>query len=82
MPLHFVVYATFLPQNEEQIKGLSLDLTYGISDLIEKSLQRNEAQDSLAVKNPSVIFAIPITVFSTVIRSVSTNCVPRFFISY
>lgn len=63
--LHSAEYAPFLTQNDEQIKGLSPNLTYGRSELIEKSLQRNETKNSLTVKNPSVTFAIPITVFST-----------------
>lgn len=65
MTLHSVVYAPFLTQNDEQIKGLSPNLTYGRSELIGKSLQRNESKNSLAVKNPSVTFAIPITVFGS-----------------
>lgn len=48
----------FLTQIDEQIKGLSPNLTYGRSELIEKSLQRNETKNSLTVKNPSVTFAI------------------------
>lgn len=63
--LHSVEYAPFLTQIDEQIKGLSPNLTYGRSELIEKSLQRNETKNSLTVKNPSVTFAIFITVFST-----------------
>lgn len=43
----------FLTQIDEQIKGLSPNLTYGRSELIEKSLQRNETKNSLTVKNPS-----------------------------
>lgn len=65
LTLCFVVYATFLPQNEEQINGLNPLWTYDIFNLIEKSLQRNEAEVLLAVKNPSMVFAIPITAFST-----------------
>lgn len=34
----------FLPQDDEQIKGLSPNLTYGKSELMEKSLQRNDAE--------------------------------------
>lgn len=63
--LRSLMYATFLPQNDEQMKGLSPDLTYGNLDLIEKSLQRNEADESSAVKNPSMVFANPCMIPST-----------------
>lgn len=50
MTLLSVLHALFLPQNDEQIKGLSPNLTYGRSELIEKSLQRKESKNLLAVK--------------------------------
>lgn len=78
--LYSVMYAPFLPQNDEQIKGLSPNLTYGRSELIEKSLQRNEAKILLAEKNLSVIFAFPITVFFN-LNSFSFNklCTQAFY---
>lgn len=82
MTLRFLTYATFLPQNDEQIKGLSPSLAYGTLDLIEKSSQRNEADESLAVNYPFNVFAIPITFPLTGIFLSSVNSRPRLVISY
>lgn len=65
MTLPYVVYATFLPQNDEQMKGVYPDLLHGKLNFIVKSPHRNETDVSLAVKKPSMVLAIPRTSPST-----------------
>lgn len=78
MTLRSSMYATSLPRNDEQMKGLCPSLAYGRFDLIEKSFQRNEADESLDVKSPSNVFAMPIIFPSTGILSSSLNSRPLF----
>lgn len=64
-----VLYAIFLPQNDEQMTGQSLNLPFCRLHFIEKSLKRNVVDDLLAVTNPSNVFAIPMTLPLTGILS-------------